>query len=110
STFLVSGYIMTVLAKNGASGFVLARMGLNIVLDAIIGSIPFLGDLFDFGFKANTRNVRLMQEHYVEGRHKGSAMKVVIPVLLVVLLIIAAIAYGMYKLIAFLFEGAASTW
>ena len=40
ATVLVSGYMLTVLVKNGASGFVLARMVWNIVLDAVVGSIP----------------------------------------------------------------------
>lgn len=102
-TFAVSGYMIMIMAQNGASGFVLARMALNILLDAAIGSIPFLGDLFDFAFKANTRNLRLMEEHYAEGRHRGGAWKVVVPVLLVLALIIGLIIYGMYRLLAAIF-------
>src|SRR5687768_8009516 len=103
STFAVSGYMVLILARNGASGYVLARMILNILIDAIFGSIPLLGDLFDIAFKANMRNMRLMQEHYQEGRHRGSAAKVIIPVLILVFLIIAALIYGTYKLLASLF-------
>jgi heme/copper-type cytochrome/quinol oxidase subunit 2 len=103
STFAVSGYMVLILAKNGASGFVLARMILNILVDATIGSIPLIGDLFDFAFKANTRNMRLMKEHYVEGRHKGSALKVIVPVLILVLLAIIGLIWLMYKLLAYLF-------
>lgn len=103
STFAVSGYMLMILAQNGASGFVLARMVLNILLDALIGSIPLVGDIFDFAFKANTRNMRLMQQHYVEGRHKGSAKKVIIPVLIVLFLIIVAIIWGTYQLLAWIF-------
>ena len=103
STFAVSGYMLWIMARNGASSYVLARMTMNILIDALIGSIPFVGDVFDFAFKANTRNMRLMQQHYQEGRHKGSAWKVIVPVLIVLFLIIIAIIYGMYKLIASLF-------
>ena len=103
STFAVSGYMVLILARNGASGYVLARMILNILVDAIFGSIPLLGDLFDVAFKANMRNMRLMQEHYQEGRHRGGAAKVIIPVLILVFLIIAALIYGTYKLLASLF-------
>ncbi len=78
-TFLVSGYMLTVLSKNGASGFVLARMTLNILIDSLIGAIPVLGDVFDIFYKANQRNMQLMREHYVEGRHRGSAWKLIIP-------------------------------
>lgn len=103
STFAVSGYMLWVMARNGASGFVLARMAVNILVDALLGSIPIIGDLFDIAFKANMRNLRLMQQYYQEGRHRGSAWRVVVPLLIILFLIIAAIIYGTYKLIASLF-------
>jgi hypothetical protein len=103
TTFAISGYMLWIMAQNGASGFVLARMILNVVIDTAIGSIPLVGDLFDIGFKSNTRNMRLMHEHYHEGRHRGSAWKVIIPVLLVLLLFIAGIAWLVYKLFAWLY-------
>ena len=102
ATFLISGMMLSVLAKNGASGFVLSRMTLNIVLDALLGSIPILGDLFDVGFKANERNLKLMREHYLEGRHRGSALKVIIPLLLLLLIVVGVIAWLSYKLFAWL--------
>ncbi len=103
STFTVSGYLMVLMAKNGASGFVLARMAVNILVDALIGSIPILGDLFDVTFKANMRNMRLLKEHYREGRHRGSAWKVIVPVLVVLFAFICLIIWGIYKLLAFIF-------
>jgi hypothetical protein len=103
TTFGVSGYMLWIMAHNGASGFLLARMTLNILIDAIVGSIPLIGDLFDVAFKANMRNMRLMQQHYVEGRHRGSAWKVIVPVLIVLFLVIALIIWATWKLIASLF-------
>jgi hypothetical protein len=103
STFAVSGYMVWVMANNGASGFVLAKMTFNILMDALIGSIPIIGDVFDIAFKANMRNMRLMQEHYKEGRHRGSAWKLIIPVLIVLFLIIIAIIWFTYKLLVKIF-------
>jgi len=103
STFAVSGYLLTVMAKNGASGYVLARMVLNVLIDALFGMVPILGDLFDIAFKANMRNLKLMQEHYVEGRHRGGAAKVIVPLLLILFLIIAGIIWVTYKLLAWIF-------
>jgi NADH:ubiquinone oxidoreductase subunit 5 (subunit L)/multisubunit Na+/H+ antiporter MnhA subunit len=100
STFAISAYLLTIMARNGASGYVLARMVLNVLIDALFGSIPILGDLFDIFFQANMRNLKLMQEHYVEGRHKGGAWKVVVPVLLLLFLVIAGIIWGTYELLA----------
>ena len=103
STFAVSGYLVLLMAKNGASGYVLARMILNIVIDAGLGAIPVIGDLFDFVHKANTKNMRLMQQYYVEGRYRGSAWKVVIPVMIALLLVLAGIIWLIYRLIIAIF-------
>ena len=103
STFAVSSYMLWIMAHNGASGYVMARMVLNVLLDALVGMIPLLGDIFDFAFKANMRNVRLMQQHYKEGRHRGSAWKVILPVLIVLFLIIGFIIWAGYQLISWLF-------
>ena len=104
TTFIISGMILSVLAKNGASGFVLARMTLNIILDALIGSIPILGDIFDVAFRANERNLKLMREHYFDGRHKGSALKVIVPLLLFLLIILGCVAWLSYQFINWLFH------
>ena len=104
ATFLISGYMVTVLASNGASGFVLARMVLNVIIDSLFGAIPILGDIFDVAFKANQRNITLMQQHYVEGRHKGSAWKVVIPLLFILLIFIGGLAWLAYRLFVWLFH------
>jgi len=104
TTFVISAYMVSTLAKNGASGYVLARMTFNIILDAIIGAIPFIGDLFDFGFKANQRNLTLMREHYLEGRHSGSALKMIIPLMIFLLIVIAGIGWLSYKLISWLIQ------
>jgi hypothetical protein len=103
STFAVSAYLLTIMARNGASGYVLARMVLNVAIDALFGMIPILGDLFDIAFKANMRNLKLMKEHYVEGRHRGGAWKIIVPVLLILFLFVAAIIWGTYELLAWLF-------
>ena len=47
------------------------RMMGNVVLDIAVGSIPLLGDLFDVAFKANTRNLRLLEPYRVQGGSGG---------------------------------------
>ncbi len=46
----------------------LVRMGLNLGIGVLVGSIPFLGDIFDIAWKANRRNYRLLQLHLREPR------------------------------------------
>jgi hypothetical protein len=110
SALFVSGYMIITLAQNGASSFVLAKMTLNILIDATLGSIPILGDIFDVAFKANQRNMALVREHYIEGRHQGSARKLILPVMLVLLLFIAALAWMSYKAVVWLFDQASHIW
>lgn len=45
------------------------RMVINALIDLLIGFIPVAGDLFDFGWKANVRNLALLERH----AHPGSA-------------------------------------
>ena len=47
----------------GVPAFVIARMVVNMVIEGVIGVIPIIGDIFDFIFKSNRRNVRLMQTY-----------------------------------------------
>lgn len=68
-----SGILLVAAVRHGASGSVLMRMLLNILLDFTIGEIPLLGDLFDIVFRANERNYALLAEHYYEGKHNGRA-------------------------------------
>ena len=39
------------------------RMGLNIVIDTILGTVPLIGDVFDFAWRANKKNVQLVLDH-----------------------------------------------
>jgi len=47
----------------GVSNVVAARMVLNILIDNVIGAIPLIGDLFDIAWKANRRNVALLERY-----------------------------------------------
>jgi len=69
ATAVISGAFILAAWRRGARRRTMARMAGNIFLDWAVGAIPLVGDLFDFGFKANTRNLRILRE---EGRRKGS--------------------------------------
>jgi hypothetical protein len=57
----LSGYIVLAAARLGLPKSVIARMLLNLGIDTAVGAIPVLGDLFDVAFRANTRNVALIE-------------------------------------------------
>ena len=52
----------------GVPYITLLRMGLNLGIGVLVGSIPVLGDAFDIGWKANRRNYLLLQRHLGEPR------------------------------------------
>lgn len=56
----LSLYIIVEAARMGVPRGVLLRMGWNVAVDTLVGEIPILGDLFDIGFKANIRNLALL--------------------------------------------------
>ena len=56
-------YILLQAARMGVPRPLLVRMGTNLVIDVVVGAVPVLGDLFDAGFKANLRNLALLERH-----------------------------------------------
>jgi hypothetical protein len=60
---LLSSYIVFQAIKFKLPRTLLLQMIFNIVLDAAAGSVPILGDLFDTTWKANTKNVNLLEAH-----------------------------------------------
>ncbi len=59
----LSGYIVLTSARMGAPASTLVKMLVNIGIDTAVGSIPVLGDMFDAGWRANVRNVELLDNH-----------------------------------------------
>lgn len=59
---LLSSYIIAVAAARGLPPSALARMAINVGLEAIVGVVPIAGDLFDAAWKANQRNIRLVEQ------------------------------------------------
>ena len=56
-------------ARNlGMSKFQLVRMTGNVAVDTAVGAIPLLGDAFDFMFRSNSRNLRILKR-YLDKNH-----------------------------------------
>ena len=60
---LPAGYIVFEAYRLGVPRRTLARMGLNIGVETLFGAVPILGDVFDATFKANSRNLYLLEQH-----------------------------------------------
>ena len=85
---VLSGGILIEAAHRGVPRATLLRMALNIAVDSLVGAIPVLGDLFDFAWKSNLRNVALLERALEDPRERGRADWIFLALLLATLLII----------------------
>jgi hypothetical protein len=86
----MSGYIVLASARLGAPTPVLVRMVTNVAIDAVVGSVPLLGDLFDVGWRANVRNTELLDRHLAApAETRRASMGAVAGVILVLVLLAA---------------------
>lgn len=60
---LISSVVISEAARMGAPKVLLLKMAFNVALDALAGIVPVLGDIFDFVWKANQRNVHLLNSY-----------------------------------------------
>ena len=67
------------------------RMLMNAAIDLLVGAIPFIGDFFDFGWKANVRNLALLERYAHPGARAGRSDWVFVLVVIAALMAIAVI-------------------
>ena len=96
-TFSISSILILSMVKYGVSRKVVIKMVGNVMIDAIMGSIPLIGDLFDVAYKANQRNYKLLKEHQLEGKHTGSGTGLMIGAGLVLFLLLGFVIFGLWK-------------
>jgi hypothetical protein len=60
---VLSAYVLAAAHRLGAPRSVLLRMAANVAIETVVGAVPFVGDLFDAGWKANARNVRILDAY-----------------------------------------------
>lgn len=87
---LIASYVVFEAARMGAEKSLLARMAFNVALEWIVGSIPLIGDIFDFTFKANLRNVRLIERAVLDPRKASRSNRLFLAVLVLALIILPA--------------------
>ena len=89
-----SAYIIVQAARMGVPASLLVRMGWNLLVDLAVGAIPVLGDLFDAGFKANMRNLALLERHtQVPGESRRASRGFVVLLAVVLgLVVVGAVA------------------
>jgi hypothetical protein len=94
---LVSLYIIVRAIKLGIARVAVARMLVNVGIEALAGAVPVVGDLFDVAFKANRRNFQLLKTHLAEPRRQKTHDWFFL--ILTVLLVLASLALPLFGLI-----------
>jgi hypothetical protein len=104
---VLSLYVVYESARLGAPSRMLARMGGNILVEAIVGMVPVLGDLFDFAWKANTRNLALIERHYrdrIPEAGEPRSMRQIWLMVALIFVVVLAVVGGIVFLFAKLLE------
>lgn len=93
---VLSSYIVHEAWRLGVPRSVLLRMGLNIVIEGVVGAVPLLGDVFDAAWKANVRNVALLEAHMHHPQRTAQASRMLIfgLTLVVIAIVAGALAIG----------------
>lgn len=97
---VLSAYIVFEAARLGLPREALGRMVFNILLESAVGTVPVLGDWFDFAWKANVRNMELLETHLNIPKESERANRWFIFLLIVGLLIvgIGLIAFSVWAI------------
>lgn len=86
---MLSSYIVLEAARLGVSQRTLGKMVFNIIIDGLVGSVPVLGDFFDFAWTANTFNITLLEDYLKFPSQNKSADRWFILAVLAGLLLVA---------------------
>ena len=106
ATSLASFYILIAGVRYGVPKITLLRMAFNIGLDYVVGSIPFVGDAFDFFWKSNKQNMDFIRER-ATGKNVGTTSDYLFVGLIIfglIALLIGSILVSLYILSLFFRE------
>lgn len=90
-TPLFSALLIVHAARLGLPRIVILRMLVNVGLDAVLGVVPVAGDLFDVAWKANQRNVRLLEARLGEKSRSRAGDWVFVGTVLAAVALVAAL-------------------
>jgi hypothetical protein len=70
-TAAMGAYMVWEARNLGMSKFQLIRMAANVGIDTALGAVPLAGDLFDFIWRSNSKNLRIIKKH-LDKHHPGT--------------------------------------
>lgn len=75
----------------GVPRVVQARMLINVAIDSLLGVVPIAGDLFDFAWKANHKNLALLERHAREDRGGSGGDYAFVALMITIAVVLAAV-------------------
>lgn len=95
---ILAGWILVEALRLGVSRATLLRMAGNLALDAVLGAVPIIGDIFDFAWKANLRNTTLLARHlgYPSSARRADRFFVACVLGGIILLLVGTLAVGVW--------------
>lgn len=97
---LVASYVVLQAARLDVPGLTLLRMLANIAIDTLLGTVPVIGDIFDVVWKANLKNVALIEHHLADSHGARRASRLWLAAVVAVLLLLAALGIAAGWLVA----------
>ena len=98
---LASSIIVVEANRLGVPRSVLARMTFNVAVEGVVGIVPFVGDIFDAGWKANQRNVQLLNEWMEQPHRTQRSSRLLVAGLVLGLVafvaLLSALGYGLIR-------------
>jgi hypothetical protein len=91
---IISIYIIYSGSKMGVSSQVIAKMSINLGIDFIVGLIPVFGDIFDMGWKANKKNIELIEKNINKTKENYSFSNLIIATLTILILVVFLMILG----------------
>lgn len=88
----IAAYIVVEAARMGIPRDILGKMVGNILIDSFAGTVPVVGDLFDIGWKANVKNIELLEKHLDIAESSKSDRLFIFGLILILALIILGFA------------------
>jgi hypothetical protein len=88
----IAAYIVIEAARMGIPREILWKMVGNILIDSFAGTVPLMGDLFDLGWKANVKNIELLEKHLDVAKSTKGDRLFIFGLILVLALIILGFA------------------
>lgn len=91
---LISSVIIAQGAQLGVPKIILARMGVNVLINTVVGFVPVFGDVFSVFFRSNMRNYDLLRRYSGQRKATGRDWLFVIGGLALLLAVLVALFIG----------------